>query len=180
MIKKINNNKGFTLIEMLVAVALFTIISIISTASLLAVFSANAKEHAVKSAVDNLHFALESITREIRVGTYYDCSASPSGGTATNDCSGGTTLGFTSSKNDFIVYRKNGTQIERSINAGAFIKMNDATVTINDFSFYVRGSSIGDNIQPLVTIVVEGVAGPADSLTTFNIQSTVTQRLPDF
>jgi len=58
---------GFTLIEMLVAVSLFVFVMLIGVGVLLSIIDANRKARALSSVMNNLNFALESMSRNIRV-----------------------------------------------------------------------------------------------------------------
>ncbi len=76
---------GFTLIEMIVSLALFSIVVTISVGALLMLIATNQQLQNEQSVMTNLSFALDSMTREIRTGTNYYCdaqnsdSAGPSG-----------------------------------------------------------------------------------------------------
>ncbi|MFA6445761.1 MAG: type II secretion system protein [Candidatus Paceibacterota bacterium] len=93
-ISKRSNTKfttGFTLIEMLVSIAVFMIVMIVAVGSLASVVDANKKAQTIKSAVSNLDFALESMTKLIRTGTDYRCYPSQIRNEAFN---GNTSLSF--------------------------------------------------------------------------------------
>ena len=64
---------GFSLIELMVSLTIFSILMVVSVGTLLTLIDANAKAQALSSATTNLSFALDSITREIRTGHYYNC-----------------------------------------------------------------------------------------------------------
>ncbi len=68
-----SSNSGFSLIEILVSVALFAVVVISGTAAILAVIDANQKSQSLNSVMTNLNTALESMAREIRVGTDFSC-----------------------------------------------------------------------------------------------------------
>lgn len=71
--KFISKQKGFTLVEMIVSLAVFTVVALIAVGALLKITDANKKSQTMKSVINNLNFALESMSREMRVGTVYDC-----------------------------------------------------------------------------------------------------------
>ena len=73
-----NRNKGFTLIEMIVALALFAIVAVVALGALMKIISANKKAQSLQSAITNINYALESISREMRVGSNFSCIANPS------------------------------------------------------------------------------------------------------
>lgn len=194
------NKKGFTLIELMVSITIFSIVMLISVGALLSIIDANRKAQSLKSVMNNLNFALENMSRNIRVGTNYHCKpydgvippSVPSNITTTSDCSGadgGVLFAYESSKgdrnnvNDQIVYRLNGTHIERSLDSGGtFTAITAPEVNISNFRFYVVGSSpltSGDTIQPRVIMTIQGFAGVGSNQTQFNVQASVSQRLID-
>ncbi len=65
--------KGFTLIEILVAITLFTVIMVSAVGSLIAINDANRRTQAVRSAIDNVNFALDTMSRRLRTGMNYHC-----------------------------------------------------------------------------------------------------------
>lgn len=70
-----NNKKGFTLIEMMVSLAIFSVVAVIAAGALLRIVDSNRKAQSIQSAMSNLNFALESMTRELRQGTKYYCNS---------------------------------------------------------------------------------------------------------
>ena len=105
---------GFTLIEMIVALAIFSIVATVALGALMKIISANKKAQTLQSAMTNLNFALESMSREMRVGNNYSCKGSAeyafgSGPrpTAETDCTNGiaqdtngVSIGFNSTRVD--------------------------------------------------------------------------------
>jgi prepilin-type N-terminal cleavage/methylation domain-containing protein len=69
----INKNKGFTLIEIIVSLAVFTMVAVIAVGAFLKITDANKKSQTLKTAINNINFAMESMTREMRVGSGYHC-----------------------------------------------------------------------------------------------------------
>lgn len=69
-------DRAFTLVEMIVSLAIFSIVAVVALGALIKIISANKKAQTVQSAITNLNFALESLSREMRVGTNYNCGSS--------------------------------------------------------------------------------------------------------
>lgn len=67
---------GFTLIEMLVSVAIFTVVMVIALGALLSLSAAGRKAQTINTAVNNLSFAVDSMSRLIRTGLNYHCGTS--------------------------------------------------------------------------------------------------------
>ena len=188
-----DTSRGFTLIEMIVAVGLFAIVMIVCVGALLSLVNANRKAQALQSVINNLNIALDGMERSIRMGTDYDGSVgcvTGFDGTYPHDCAGGTTqISFTPHggvSGDRWVYRfthdSNGNgQIEKSEDGSAFVAITAQEISIDEMFFYVVGTNEHDTIQPKVVIVVKGSAGALGSSarTTFHIQATSVQRVLD-
>jgi len=175
--------KGFTLIELMTAVSVFLIVMTISMGAILGIFNANDKVGTLKITMDNLNLAVETMSREIRFGTTYDCGLiEPI--TPTN-CLTGSVVGLSFRANDGkqISYRRgDSNNIVKSIDGGPEISVTAPEVNIQNLTFYVSGASgpPGDTLQPRVIIVIKGEAGTkVSSQSGFTIQTEVSQRLLD-
>ena len=184
MLMRRSRHKGFSLIELLVSVGLFTVVMTVSIGTLLALVSANQKAQSMKSVINNLNFALDSMSRTIRTGRTYHCASSiPSQtlpATATDCASGARILVLTDDHGNRLAYRRAGAVIERKVGAGQWIALTAPEVVIDDMLFYVTGTSLSDDFQPTVTVSIRGHAGTKDTTdSAFNIQTTATQRVLD-
>ena len=178
------NNKGFSLVEILVSVAIFSVVMVTAAGALLTTIDANHKAQAIQSVMNNLNFALEGMSRAIRVGDTYHCGNS--GSLASNqtalDCGsdGNSFFAFNrNSDNKTVYYYLSGTQIFREVNAGGALAISAPEIVVTNLKFYVQGASAGSQAQPRVTIVIQGYAGATEKIRTpFNLQTTLSQRLP--
>lgn len=66
--KKIQNNRGFTLVEMMVSVAIFSIVVMIALGAVLTILDANRKARTLTEVMNNLNFSVEMITRSFKTG----------------------------------------------------------------------------------------------------------------
>lgn len=180
----VNPSQGFTLIELMVSVALFSVVLVLSVSTLLVLIDANRKAQSLKSVINNLNFGVDSITRTLRTGhTFYcddDVSDMPEGAQACANGAAGITL--TADTGALVGYRLAGTTIERRIVDGGddtdWIALTAPEVEISEFRFYVTGAAEDDGVQPTITLAVRGAAGVnLEADTSFNIQTTVTQRI---
>ncbi|MFA6459219.1 MAG: type II secretion system protein [Candidatus Paceibacterota bacterium] len=64
---------GFTLVEMIVSLGIFSVVAVVALGALVRIITANQKAQSLQSAMTNLNFALEAMSREIRVGSEYNC-----------------------------------------------------------------------------------------------------------
>lgn len=172
----------------MVSVGIFTVVMVIALGSLLSISASDRKAETLKSVMNNLNFALDSMSRSIRTGSTYNCAGS-------GDCaSGGTSLSYTDANNTAVVYKFESSDrtlcqqangqvgcIARSTNGGStFLSITAPEVVITDFKFYVFGSVSGDSYQPKVSITLSGqVQVSTTQSSKFNIQTTVTQRIYD-
>ena len=172
--------KGFTLIEMLVAVAIFTFVMLITTSSIFTIIAANKKAESLKSVMDNLGFALDSMTRNIRTGSTYSCT-----GTPYTDCLGGaTSFYFVSSQvsgSPTVEYYLSGGRIWQNESdwTGGALPITAAEINISTLYFYLIGSNLHDGLQPRLIMNVIGSAGTSTTATQFKIQTTLSQRQID-
>ncbi len=190
--------RGFSLIELMVSLTIFSIVMTLSISTLLVLIDANAKAQALSSSMTNLSFALDSMTRNIRTGKDFRCvsggslNLSLAGGNA--DCSGSDGIAFTPGFEDTwrMGYRLNGTVIEQRIDklpaVGSWVPITSdsapAAVNVSDLEFTVSGSASAasnDGSQPRISLLVVGsVTNGLETPTTFKVQSNVTQRVLDY
>lgn len=173
-------HRGFTLIELMVSLSVFTIVMTIAAGGYLVMINVNRHAQGMATGINNLSFALDTMTRSIRTGTDYSCD----GG---HDCSGGgATLSFTDQDNNRVTYALDslGTAIQSTevTPSGSTLvyRLTEPAVTITKLTFYVTGTapaSAGDYQQPHVTMVVSGSVsvGPGTSQT-FTVQTGATMR----
>ncbi len=190
--------RAFTLIEMMVAVSIFAIAMLVGVGALLSLAAANKRAQAINAVMNNVNAAVEDMSRSMRTGSVYhceiaiepqyppisatrNCAAAPAGIFLAFEPSGGDTT----TESNQIVYRLNGTSIQRSTQGGApgtWTAMTAPEVSIDAMTFYVVGAGrevSGVQIQPRILISIRGSAKIPGGTTNFTIQSAVTQRLLD-
>lgn len=154
-------SSGFTLIEVMVSVGIFSIVMLVALGAVLAIVGANRKAQAVSSIINNLNFALEGMMRDLRTGTNYSGS--------------GSSMSFDSTQSGAnVTYALSDGHITRN---GEEITADE--VKVDSMEFYVVGESKTDVRQAKVLIVIKGQAGVNKDLTNFNIQTMVSQRKLD-
>ena len=177
--------RGFTLIELIVSIGLFAIVMTLSSGAYLMMIGINREAQAEATGINNLSFALESMTRDIRTGTGYcgagTCSASAFEFTDNSGCTvtyalatsasacGGTAIGC-------VARSVSGT----GCTAETSVPITDPSVNISALNFYPVGTSAADALQARVTIVVSGTvsAGPGKTKP-FVVETGATMRGTD-
>lgn len=194
-----NVRAGYTLIELVVAIGLFATVALMASSAFLGVVSSNKKTLAIRTTMNNLNSAIESMSRDIKTGLRYHCepALTPGATDAPSDCSspdGGGYIALEKQGGDFtttsdqVVYRLgsggnpncSNTQICKSVDGGTnFFAVTAPELSITGLAFRVFGTSPGDKKQPRVVIVITGSSGTGNEKSTFSIETTVSQRLPD-
>ncbi len=198
------DKSGYTLIEMMVSVAIFTMVAIVSISTLVSINDANKKAQTMRAIIDNLNFAIENMARNLRVGSSYHCDFTSTPIQSPRDCAafGSDSIvfesydGSPSNPNDQVVFRL---ETEASVNRGQIVKSSSSgsagsflpitpfnpsapvqPLTVNYLKFYVTGTGAGDGLQPKVVIIVGGTARYNNQIqSVFNIQTSVSQRKLD-
>jgi len=70
---KKHNNRGFTLIETLVSLTLFTVVLVMAGGTIVSVIDINKRNQAISSVVNNLNYSIDSMVRDIKTGYLYKC-----------------------------------------------------------------------------------------------------------
>lgn len=193
---KKQKNKAFTLVELMVATTLFTIIMLMGVGALVVSSNSAKASQKLRISVDNVNFAMESMARELRMGTYFDCerlSVNLGNTSATQDCSIGGTPGniiaFTPQQtlnqplrvSYQLITRDDGTHslqrcennVSTGINCSVIVSKD---VDINELKFYVNGSGVDDDYQPMVNILIKGVVIVKGVPKSFTLQTIASQR----
>ena len=184
--KKIQKNRGYTIIEMMIAISVFLVIITVGMGSLLNTSLIHSRSQNTRSVVDNLSFMMEEMSRNLRTGYNYHCGSFGSG---PRDCTGDRILSFTASDSSqwaYVINTGSPSSILRSVNgvSGPYINLlpSDVTIDFNSspYPFVVTGSGVGDNKQPFVTIRLSGkITDKNGVVTPFSLQTSVSQWLLD-
>lgn len=183
----ISKNSGFTLVELMVSTTIFIIITISSIGALLVLMGATRDSRGLRFAMDNVNFAMESMTRSIRMGIDYNCSADYNALHA--DCpSGNNIITFTPqagtvSGSDKITYKLSQRNdytytIKRCVGSleNSCIDIVSSDVNIEVLRFFVVGSDPTDATQAKVYILLKGSVVVKGKKTSFMIQTLASQR----
>lgn len=194
----LKKNKGFSLIEIMVSLAVFSIVVLVAAGALLSIIDGARKTQALKSVINNLNFAMEDMSRNLRVGTSYYCGEGANGAQGQSCAPGATSNAVTFKSNKFssigntpiyMGYKfdnvKGQLLFKDDLNGtGDYVPITAPEVTISKATFTVLGASAGstgDQEQPRILITIQGSAGlNLRSQSNFNIQTSITQRVLDY
>ena len=169
--------RGFTLIEVLISAGIFAVVIIMAVGAMISLKQAQVKAVNIQNVQDNIRFALEFMTKELRTGTdftIFGCSLS-----------GCTEIRF---------IRQQGENVGYCLSSGAMLRfispstcatgsaVTSSAVVINKLFFNVIGHAIGPSDgQPRITVTIEArsVNLTLRLETNFDLQTTVTSRSRD-
>lgn len=190
------NRKGFTLIEMMVAVTIFTIVAVIVSGAFVTLTGIFKKVQSSRAVIDNINFVMDTMALQIREGRNHSFGAPCFGFDPEDDgsieiyCSNSIEFteyvlvneSFLPRRN--LLYRlDNGSIIQCSsvypILAidGSCISLNSPEIVIDDFRF------IGIRYQPglpyIIAVFLEGESvSSRGQRTEFSLQTMLTERNP--
>lgn len=187
--KQIQNNRssGFTLIEIMVSVAIFAIVVTSGMGALTMILKTYRYAQSEKKSADSLSYVLENMTREIRLGHNYYSEPSlslPDEDLSRNnmvETSSGALIGFKASDNrGYIIYRiendtlhkkhfkENGDVVDNPLTDSSQVLIDSARVTV------MNAEATDDMKQPLVWVqILAHTPGKDDSKV---IQTLISQR----
>jgi len=189
------NKRGFTLVELLVTIALFSILVSIAMGGFVSALHTEHQVAAMMGAESNVSIAIEEMMREIRTGYLFchdngattpnsACDTAPD--SCSIDASGVWTcskLSYVNAQGNVVAYSLNNGVLERSdssVNAGVMAPLTSSGVKITKLGFTLFGNTEGDHWTPRITIVI-GVE-PNDSTinwNTANLETSVSARQID-
>ncbi|MEX0930166.1 MAG: hypothetical protein WDZ79_00655, partial [Candidatus Paceibacterota bacterium] len=135
---------GFTLIEILVSVGLFTVVVVMGMGAVLQIIDAGQKHRSMNVVMNSLNAGVEGMALQLRYGSGHSC-----------DSIGCDAISFTSYTGELIEYNTGSGpyagRITRSIDGAESRPLTSPDVTVTDLRFYKMGP-----VQSLITVVVRG------------------------
>jgi len=194
-------NAGFTLVEVMVATAIFVVVMVMGIGAVLNTNASHKETQSLHTIIDNLNFVMEDMSRNLRLGESYHCQYLTGTITDPADCplsAGVLSIAFekqggdTANAGDQVVYNihiRNAQDVflEKSTDSGATFypitpdNPDTGSIKIDPIrsGFVVVGSNPTDHKQPLVIIRLAGTIDIHGATTPFNLETSVSQRAID-
>jgi len=145
-------NRGFTILELLVAVSIFSIAIVSATSLFISAMRGQWNAIAQQNLIENTRFVLEHMSRQIRMAQRLDSAV----GTCPANIffsDSGPTIKFIDYKSDCIEYRVSANKIQLNPGTG-FVDLTSDDIRVNNLYFLVEGRLPNDVKQPKVTIYI--------------------------
>lgn len=180
--QKASLQKGFTLIEIVVSLGIFTIVALVAVGALLRIMDANKKALSLKTTINNVNFALESMSREMRVGSNYSCTGCGTTGNWTITFDSSKTSGSCNLKYGYMYVASEQTLKKAQEEVCGDTEFNYEEILSPDIKItdtYTKLSNTSPD-QPRFFFWLKGHTGDRErEKTEFSIQTTVSQRIKD-
>lgn len=149
IMKKFNSQRGFTIIELLVSIAIFSLVTSFGVSVFVRSLRAQRSVVSLISANDNVSLAIEAIARELRRGRDFDTN-----GIINTDDS--REIGFHNADQKRIVYRYDSTSkaITRSECDGVFYPVTASNIVVESAHFALQTIDREGKILPRITMSI--------------------------
>jgi prepilin-type N-terminal cleavage/methylation domain-containing protein len=200
-----SRQRGFTLIEMLVAVGLFSVVMLVAVSVILSIIGNNRKAQGINNVVNNLNFAIESMVRDMKTGYLYKCdpntfpisqdtsSLCPDATVSRNSIEFFSTLSGTptpvqyrfippTTASDGVytpghIVKRTGT----GLGNGDVDLTSKTDVDIQNVEMYIHSPTPGNSLnpsQPSIFLIIRGKANILENeVTEFGLQTFISQRV---
>lgn len=194
-----SKQRGFTLIEMLVAVGLFSVVMLVAVSVILSIIGNNRKAQGINNVVNNLNFAIESMVRDMKTGYQYECDGTlPTSPSTTSLCPNSTaprtsieffsTLSGTPTPVQYSFVQsgidENGQYVAgrivktTGVNSSPVDLTSKSDVDIKGVEMYIHSPSPGSGSQPSIFLIIRGEANILENeVTQFGLQTFISQRI---
>jgi len=159
----IKDKRGLTLIEVLVALGIFGLVITMATSIFVLAIVNQRRIIALRNVEDNVRFALDSMSREMRTGVNFN--------------GGGSSISFTNAAGEAVVYRLSSGAIQKSSDGGInYSALTGSEATVNYLNFYIIGQAAKDGLQPRITIGVGISSQVGNQSVNAQVETTVSER----
>lgn len=166
-IKYNKNSSGFTLVELIIAVAIFSLVTATAVGLLTSALRVQRRSIAIQNIQDNGRYLLELMAKEARMSEIMNSDGESQTLSLVHPVNGNITYAFTGAPN---------WQLTREDDDGVGTISSDE-VEIEGM-FFVDGKIFNDNEQPTVTVIIEvrTTGAKSEEQTEIKLQTTLSQR----
>lgn len=169
------HTSAFTLIELMVSIALFAIVVTIALGSIITIADSNKKARSLMSVMNNLNFAVDSMTRSFKSGDIENVSPVITPGSS---CFTTEEINYSNASNPFdrrlVQYCVEDGRLTKKIDSARPVPLTSDDVDIKFAEFKLYG---GPDEQPLLSIILEGEVKISEKVSSeFTIHTSVNQR----
>lgn len=165
-IRKLFLKNGFTLVEVLMTIFVFSIIVIGISSIFIQVLRVEKRGFAAQKIQENGLFVMEMMARDIRVSALQ--------GLDDTSCNT-TTLTMNHPIKGTITYRLTNNIVEKSEGSLPYQAISGSVVKFSKLNFCIKGSGSNDNQTPRVAILAS-IQNATDQILKFDLQTTVSSR----
>jgi len=180
MKNKIKNQKGFSLMEVLVSTSIFVIISLASMSIYIAVLRASQETKAMTRIQQESQLIIETLTKKIKTSRVdYDYVGYVGG---IDNINGEIELALIDSLDDEYVFTATDNSLTIAVNGGEGISIPASNVNIESLKFFINPTTNPFSLdappssQPYVTLVMEISSSKGTQQANLIVQQTVPQR----
>ena len=163
LVKKFKAENGVSLVELIVSVGLFSIVMLSAAGIFKAVVDGQRSAISAQNVQENIRYALEKISKEIRMAQISNTDCLPAGvNKVFNTAAGLTELHFKNQYGDCVTYYLDSNSNRLNINVATGISagtyyITPAKIEASNLKFFVEDDLIGSfhSTQPYVTMVME-------------------------
>lgn len=173
-----SDQRGFTLIEMIVSLALFISVMTVAAASMLSIIDANRKSQATNTVVDNLSFVVDEMTRTLMTGKGWAVLSSGAPSVPNAKISVAPQGVAVGDPNLTVFYYLDNGRIMKQVGSGTGQPLTGSNVVVDVLKFFLDIQSPGGPaVQPYVHLLVRAhVNDKAKYRSDINISTTISQR----
>ena len=157
---------GYTLIELMVSIGVFSIVVAMTSAMFVTSLKGQEKAYTSQNVSDSARYAMEMISREIRMGTSFSSSADSIQFTSTMPHRDGQTVNFELISGQIMFD-------DDTTDAVLAASITSSDTSVSSLSFLL---DIGDHERITIVMRIESVGTREDVKTTMNLQTTVSPR----
>ncbi len=160
-------NKGFTLIELIIALTIFSLVIISMAAITVSMIKSQRKTFALQNIQEPARYISESMSKEIRMS---QINSLDSGGSQRD------ILNITNDKNENVDYRFiAANRLQRQVDGGGWQYLSPANLEVTG-GFYISKSSSPDRAKVTIVMQIKSTGAKVEEQAEVYLQSTISQR----